>query len=170
LWHGAAYTFVIWGAIHGGWLALERAARRLVAPGATEPGAVIGFDVPERRPAPTLAARMMSRLWTLAGWATTMLVVFVGWVFFRAASVGEATALLARACALDELGATPEMLAITPYLLTFLALHVPLHMLHVENGRLRLGLAGKLATTAWLFVAAIVLGAGEVNEFIYFQF
>src|SRR4029079_2101918 len=25
LWHGAAWTFVIWGAIHGGWLALERA-------------------------------------------------------------------------------------------------------------------------------------------------
>ena len=24
LWHGAAWTFVLWGALHGGWLALER--------------------------------------------------------------------------------------------------------------------------------------------------
>ncbi len=26
LWHGSDWTFVIWGAIHGGWLALERAS------------------------------------------------------------------------------------------------------------------------------------------------
>jgi alginate O-acetyltransferase complex protein AlgI len=26
LWHGSDWTFVIWGAIHGGWLALERVA------------------------------------------------------------------------------------------------------------------------------------------------
>ena len=27
LWHGANWTFVIWGGIHGGWLALERLLR-----------------------------------------------------------------------------------------------------------------------------------------------
>ena len=41
LWHGAAWNFVIWGAIHGGWLALERAhgQGQLVPPAPPRPAA-----------------------------------------------------------------------------------------------------------------------------------
>ena len=31
LWHGAAWNFVVWGALHGTYLAVERAAARAVA-------------------------------------------------------------------------------------------------------------------------------------------
>ncbi|CAN5500741.1 hypothetical protein BH10ACT1_BH10ACT1_26010 [soil metagenome] len=37
LWHGAAWTFIVWGALHGGWLAAERWLK----------------DRPRREPAPT---------------------------------------------------------------------------------------------------------------------
>jgi len=60
LWHGAAWNFVIWGAIHGGWLALERA---VMGGGATS----------------------ISGKWRrLAGWFVTFHVVCAAWVFFRA--------------------------------------------------------------------------------------
>src|SRR5450432_2607336 len=67
LWHGASWNFVIWGGIHGGMLALERAR-----------GKQSFYD---RFPA---AVRM----------ALTFLVVCVGWVFFRADTLGAASRYL----------------------------------------------------------------------------
>ncbi|POR03278.1 poly(beta-D-mannuronate) O-acetylase [Alkalispirochaeta sphaeroplastigenens] len=57
LWHGAAWTFVIWGGWHGAWLVLERFLRR------------------------TFSWRWR---WQGPGKARTLIVVLLGWVFFRA--------------------------------------------------------------------------------------
>jgi alginate O-acetyltransferase complex protein AlgI len=57
LWHGASWNFVIWGGLHGGWLALER------------------------RFGHRTAVRRLPRPVHVAG---TFLLVVVGWVFFRA--------------------------------------------------------------------------------------
>ncbi len=67
LWHGAAWTFVIWGAIHGSMLALERAR---------------GKD------------SFYSRLPHPFRVALTFLVVLISWVFFRAETLGEAARYL----------------------------------------------------------------------------
>ena len=72
LWHGAAWTFVIWGALHGAYLIINH-GWRLVA---------------------GTAAWAQSRLAKGFAWLLTMLAVVVGWVFFRAESVGEALAML----------------------------------------------------------------------------
>jgi len=61
LWHGASWTFVAWGGLHGAYLAINHAIRHLLG---------------ERD----------SRWRTLCGWAATFLAVVVGWVFFRAPS------------------------------------------------------------------------------------
>jgi D-alanyl-lipoteichoic acid acyltransferase DltB (MBOAT superfamily) len=78
LWHGAAWTFVVWGAIHGVALAIHKLwtkNRKIVDEG-----------------------RQVERLGQLPGaiasWALTMLVVMVAWVFFRAESFGDAYAVL----------------------------------------------------------------------------
>jgi alginate O-acetyltransferase complex protein AlgI len=55
LWHGANWTFVFWGLYHGLFLVLER----------------IGFD------------RIINRLWQPFQHIYTLLVVIIGWVFFR---------------------------------------------------------------------------------------
>ncbi|OZG74311.1 membrane-bound O-acyltransferase family protein [Hahella sp. CCB-MM4] len=62
LWHGANWTFVIWGAWHGVWLSIERAL------GWGHEGKVLK---PVR-------------------WAFTFFLVLLGWVIFRAANVEEA--------------------------------------------------------------------------------
>lgn len=75
LWHGAGWTFVFWGTLHGlylvinhGWLALRTR---------------YGWT----RDRGTVAGRT-------AGWALTFLAVIVGWVFFRAASFDAAARVL----------------------------------------------------------------------------
>jgi len=80
LWHGANWTFVIWGAWHGAILALERALG-VKAPAGIEP------------------ARFRPHRWAL-----TFLLVVLGWVMFRADSVGGAMALYAAMFRFDAAG------------------------------------------------------------------
>jgi alginate O-acetyltransferase complex protein AlgI len=74
LWHGAGWTFVIWGALHGLYLAINHAftaIRARLIPGA-----------------PT-------RVGSAASWLLTFLAVVVGWVFFRAETWDSALRILA---------------------------------------------------------------------------
>jgi alginate O-acetyltransferase complex protein AlgI len=66
LWHGAAWTFVVWGAYHGLWLVIER----------------LGLD------------QILARLPRLLRHAYALLVVLVGWVLFRAQDITHASRLL----------------------------------------------------------------------------
>ncbi len=74
LWHGAAWTFVIWGGLHGVYLAINHAFRALVD-----------------RVAPALPDTAAYRV---LAWALTFLSVVVAWVFFRANSFGSAFTIL----------------------------------------------------------------------------
>lgn len=74
LWHGAAWTFVVWGAIHGLMLMAEKRLRPRWTP-----------------PAESGSAMRLSKI---IGWFLTMLVVFNAWVFFRAASFEQAFLML----------------------------------------------------------------------------
>lgn len=75
VWHGAGWTFVVFGAIHGVVMALERLSRvRRRARG--------------RAPLPQTSVARAAR------WLLTFHVVALGWVFFRADSVGAALEML----------------------------------------------------------------------------
>jgi alginate O-acetyltransferase complex protein AlgI len=84
LWHGAAGRFVIWGLYHGAFLMLERfGLRRLL----------------DRAPRPLRHVY-------------AMLVVMVGWVFFRADSVPQALGYLAQMVQLRQITAPDAALSI----------------------------------------------------------
>jgi D-alanyl-lipoteichoic acid acyltransferase DltB (MBOAT superfamily) len=70
LWHGANWTFLVWGAIHGAWLSVERFFSE-----------DLGFSIPDR------LGRWTSRVLTLA-------VVGLAWIFFRAPNVAHAFAMI----------------------------------------------------------------------------
>ena len=85
LWHGASWNFVIWGLWHGAFLVFERVmfgggrrARR-------------GEMIP---PPPQAASRSGPLHWPIWPHAYTMLVVMIGWVFFRADTLAAAVAFL----------------------------------------------------------------------------
>ncbi len=75
LWHGAAWTFVIWGGLHGTYLIINHAWNHL-AKGSAIVGAV-----------PASLRQTVARVLTLTA-------VVVAWVFFRAESVGGALEVL----------------------------------------------------------------------------
>ncbi len=69
LWHGANLTFLAWGAWHGVWSAAETACTK-------------------GKPKPRTGT------FKVIGWVYTMLLVIVGFVFFRADSIGSALSML----------------------------------------------------------------------------
>ena len=77
LWHGAAWTFVFWGFLHGGYLVLHRLLLDLYSR--------LGVR------ANSVSARGLSWL----GWPVTLALVWVSWVFFRAHSFHDAWIIVA---------------------------------------------------------------------------
>jgi alginate O-acetyltransferase complex protein AlgI len=144
LWHGASWTFVVWGAWHGLLLSLERA---------------FGLSHPLRRLPPPLQT------------AATFFLVVLGWVPFRVADIGLAGAHLATLLGFGEhgslaLGALPwPQLAMTAagLAIAFLARET----WHME---VRLQAAYAIPVCALLLLSLFFLLGGSASPFLYFQF
>ncbi len=152
LWHGAAITFVVWGAIHGGYLAAERWVR--------------GWWAAQERP-PVFPPEATA----LFQWFATFHVVCLGWIFFRADSVGTA---------LDVISGIATGSGAAPLVTTGVILVIGLSLLSqivpptaVAKGEARFAMLG-LPSQALVVAAALtlidVLGPDGVAPFIYFQF
>jgi hypothetical protein len=74
LWHGASWTFVVWGALHGAYLCVNHAWNNF------------GPKTPPR----------LAPLANVASLVLTFLAVVVAWVFFRADSIASALGVLSR--------------------------------------------------------------------------
>lgn len=91
LWHGASWTFVVWGGLHGLYLGAERLlknhlSKREATPAPVREKAAMATMVPEIR---------ISRGFAKFGLALlTFLLVTITWVFFRAPDFGTAIRLL----------------------------------------------------------------------------
>jgi alginate O-acetyltransferase complex protein AlgI len=160
LWHGASWTFVVWGLYHGLFLILER----------TRFGSWIA-SLPEA----------LRRIYTLV-------VVMLGWVFFRAESLPQAAAFLGAMFGLTRAPAGNGMLA--PILTHQVACAVlmgvifstpfgawfnrEIHRLSPNRLRPGLQLAGiliePLLLMALLITSAAWLANETYNPFIYFRF
>ncbi|NRF66501.1 MBOAT family protein [Aquincola sp. S2] len=90
LWHGAGWTFVIWGGLHGLYLALNHGFRALLG----------------------AAHASLERQWLYrsASWLLTLLVVVLAWVFFRAETLGGALRMLQAMAGFGATSATPVQL------------------------------------------------------------
>jgi alginate O-acetyltransferase complex protein AlgI len=145
LWHGAAYTYIVWGAIHGVALALERA---------------FGLQH-DRGPARFAVVRL--------GWfVVTQAVVLVAWIFFRSDSFGNAMVFLANIGGLDFPMPTTMMWVGMLFL-------VPLVIHHAwawaeERGTVRPLTPSSRAALAAVMVYGIVTLYAGTSDFIYFQF
>jgi alginate O-acetyltransferase complex protein AlgI len=146
IWHGASWTFVIWGALHGSVLAVERAWTSI-------------------RP------RWLPKAPAFIGVLVTFHVVCLGWIFFRAESLEAALGFLSGLTRWNQGAMTAP-----PFALALIALGLGLHFLPKQAlDRLSVSVARLPAPAYGLAfgLAILTLDAmrpSGVPPFIYYQF
>jgi alginate O-acetyltransferase complex protein AlgI len=175
LWHGARWTFVVWGALHGAYLI----ASLITADARARVRAALRL---ERHPA----------VLRIAQTTVTFALVGVAWVFFRAVSLDDAGYVVTHLASglgsqLSAIGSRdPAALGSLVFLgferskvaLAVAAVVALLVVEHVQGARpisLRVRIAGAGAPLRWTAYACAVLtimtlGVFQSAQFIYFQF
>lgn len=154
MWHGANWTFIVWGFWHGGILALERKR---------------GFRHNKNE-----KARTVLRVFN------TMILVIIGWVIFRAASIGDAFSMYAGLIGLNGVGVS-EALAWQVTGLQLATMVMGIAFVYLAPRWTALSAEGvrtsklRFAHSPWvitpLFVLAVLrLAAQSYSPFLYFQF
>lgn len=151
LWHGAAWTYVAWGAYNGLFLALEK----------------------------LFLLRWLDRLPRLAANAAAFLVTMVGWTIFRAASLDQAGVFFSAMARPAAMGASPDIWR-SPAMIYIAAVAAILSALPRVPGFDRAGQAVLARPAAiWvmqmglalLFVVAVAKAlADPFKPFLYFRF
>ncbi|MDP3872678.1 MAG: MBOAT family O-acyltransferase [Pseudomonadota bacterium] len=155
LWHGAAWNFVIWGFLHGSWLAAHRLARPWL---------------------PKPQSSFARTAYAFASWAVSLTIVWVTWVFFRAAGTDLALTMCARMFGLSASdGSPPEVRTYVWALTALTGLLVLLEPRLVSFADAKLNQWAQVPALvrsslyATIILAVIIFG-GSTQRFIYFDF
>ena len=154
LWHGANWTFVVWGVIHGAGLGIERRIKERWA--TREP---LGL--------PVVLVKTLQ-------WGLTFTIVCIAWVFFRAVDIGAAFAMIGQLFTGTDV-IRPESL-VTPLVVVVVVLSI-LSQFVPERIPQQITVAfSKAPPILQVLAGAIglalinVLGPEGIAPFIYFQF
>ena len=164
LWHGAAWTYVIWGALHG----IYQIVGNLTVKRRNSLISKIGLS--PAHPAVIWGRRVI-----------TFLLVDFAWLFFRANSIGEAGILLKKlftggwsiGTTLDAMGLTPVMILLTVFtLVTLIMIDKMLTHGDEEDGGYVLTENGGFVLYLFVIMLAwlLLLSKDMASTFIYFQF
>ncbi len=147
LWHGANWTFVVWGLFHGIGVAAVHAMRRVLDLSAAVPR-----------------------------WLTVVVTfhfVTVGWVFFRAPTLRRAGEMLSAVAGGGWSDAAP-LLARNLFVVTLMAAFFLVHRFD-DHRRIRIAARSLRPEILWpvlalLWIVAITVSQGSSAKFIYFDF
>jgi D-alanyl-lipoteichoic acid acyltransferase DltB (MBOAT superfamily) len=141
LWHGAAWTFVLWGGLHGSGLVVER----------------------------LLKGRLRVPAWLR--WFVTFHLVVLGWILFRSPSLGIAGQVLSRLADFGPatLWTAPVLVAVIGVIGLQLLPSRPIEAVRLRVEALGPTALGFGLAVVVMLVAATVPSQG-VPPFIYFQF
>ena len=159
LWHGAAWTFVAWGALHGAYLCINHAWSRLA---------------PSAPPRIAPVAKWL-------GFVLTFISVVVAWVFFRADSMTQAQFIVSRMANPGHIVFGRGEIANVGFLMMFAAIawFAPntQQIMGYDHANRRVGAApglGRMYQPLIYATAAVlafgILGISQHSEFIYFRF
>lgn len=153
-WHGATWSFIFWGIFHGSFLIIER----------------LGFG------------KILNRIPKIFGWAYMMIVVLIGWVFFRIENFSDALSYVEKLFydgSSNSLSAVKFLDNERILILILAALASSTFFLRVRaiGTRLLMGensWAYKVISSAilifMLLYSVSLINAGSYNPFIYFRF
>ena len=149
LWHGASWMFVLWGGLHGMYLAAERKLR------AWRPGAAL-----------------LERHGDIGLTLVTFLIVTLTWIPFRAkdpATAGKVFGALFNFDVAPMPGRTPILLCYV-MMAVLLAWHLANRDGSLEERFSKLGSVTQAAALGGALVAIFLCSGGDERAFIYFQF
>jgi alginate O-acetyltransferase complex protein AlgI len=167
LWHGAGWTFVLWGALHGSALCIHRVWKSY------------GMKMPK-----------------VLAWFITFQFVNAAWVFFRAENVTHAVAILKGMIGLNGIAAEPKFItaintmdsvwegatvarmaeqlpSVYPVVYLVLFLFVAVFMrnsIEIAGQRTKYGLQHALVVSVALIMAIVVRISTHPPPFLYFNF
>lgn len=153
LWHGANWTFIIWGALHGAYLVAE------ILIGKIEP----------------LKAFVKTAAGKFSAWFITLHLVVLAWIFFRAKNVHDAWLLIRNIFKTDKPHfITQDNLVHLVFGSFFIAVLFLVEYFHrttsVENSIGKLSVVRRWGVYLTLVLTLLWFGVFTKNEFIYFQF
>ena len=151
LWHGASWNFVVWGLFHGIFIVIEK----------------IGFE------------RILEKTWKPFQHLYTLLIVLIGWVFFRAENLSDAINYLNRMFVYHEGNVSTnnfvayfnfnyELIITTIIAVLFSTPLYPYLESKFKNPKFLVFRYTSIIIL--LLIAIIYVAAGSYNPFIYFRF
>jgi len=144
LWHGAAWTFIIWGFLHGFYLVFAIIRKKYFS-----------IKFPE---IPLLSV------------ITTFVLVTIAWVFFRAKGLGNARVILTKIITLDDFSRFEMPFSKAEFLFSWvLILILFLKDIYVKEISTK-HTPSFYFKFAGLLILSYFLGIFTSNQFIYFQF
>lgn len=156
IWHGANYTFIVWGAYHGILQCIHATYRRL------------GGGLPDRTGFKVLNI------------VITFLLMTIGWIFFRANSIGDAFLALRKIVTERGMlfnGEGKPSIIMPMLLIGLLTVFEIIHERRDERTGVKTGchsyrqsLRASIFTTAFLIVVILLTAQFSGGQFIYFQF
>lgn len=156
LWHGASWNFIIWGLFHGAFLVIER----------------LGFD------------NLLEKAWKPIRHIYTLMIVIIGWVFFRAENLDSAFNFLSKMFIFQSNAAADSHLAMLInyelWLMLTLGMLFSMPVLKFVVEKIQ-SLSGNWPSKVWIgtydialistfVLTCIYLAAGTYNPFIYYRF
>jgi len=159
LWHGAAWTFVIWGALHGAYLCINHAWNRF---------------------GPAVAPRYQ-RAANIAAFIVTFTAVVIAWVFFRADSLSTAIYVLSKMADPTTIAFSRLEIVQTIFIMVYAAIAWfgpnTQEIMGYDHRKRTVGqeLSAWQMRPLFIYVTAAVLAFGilgiqQHSEFIYFRF
>src|SRR6266702_6451596 len=158
LWHGAAWTFVAWGALHGAYLCINHAWNHF------------GPTIPP----------LLAPLANIAALALTFFAVVIAWVFFRAESLSSALSVLSKMADPTQIAFGRGEMAYALFIMVYAAIawfapntQTIMGYDH-KNRTVGQGLSAWQKRPVFLYATAAVLAFGilgiqQHSEFIYFR-
>ena len=145
-WHGASWNFIIWGAIHGSFLSIERVLS-------------------------TNDLNNKNIIVKSTKWFITMTIVFIAWTFFRAANVPDAIETVEKSYQIFHSFKIDEIPKSIKYLLF---IFIPIQF--ISQNMITKGIQSRfppviaIICSFWLCILTLIFASEDTPKFIYFDF